>query len=750
MEIRERIEWKRSDTLILVGMLLWAAVLFAILPYDRVFYRGDMSQFTAMEYAIRAAIKQGQWPLWNPYFMEPLMANPQSMALYPPHLLLRFLPMRWFFPVQAVLHIWLAGAALYLLLRHWGFSRTACLAGSSAVAFSVMVFVRVLHAHFSVVPCFGWPVLILLFYARLLHYGRFRDLLLTIGMILLLFLSGHTQISLTGLLLPGSYLVYYLIQERRWKSTWLALQRTTLIGLFSFGILAVQLLPTIEYFPETTRVFGFKFLNAATYFSLNHVDIFNVLVPFQLIEVSESVRETQEIVYYTTVMLPGLGLVATRFSSKAHQPLVRYVSVVAFVLIVLALGSSTPLYRIIYRLVTIFRAPGRFLLLWTLPAAVLIALGIDALMQPDRIKEKQVTLIYGLVVPLPIIITHLDLDTFLYGTSLAGQMAVIITAAMIILGIGLVVIRPGFSRQTWPHILATFMIIDASIHAGYLAFWPPYEALYPGYLKLDRAYECLGKQVDLTDGMLYSGTVWDVRPAAAHGIRVYHPYSANMRYVRELFEAGPVGHYLLRASYIALLGDVTPTETQEPFDTTCDIVVYKEKDIPPHVYAVNQLIVVNDEDREASLQMIQSASFDPSETAVISLPEGSPMPELPSEEGFQYEAAIIDYKSGKIVIDVTASQPALVVVSEVYYPGWVAVIDGDKVPVYRANHGLQGVLIEEGESHITISYKPASVRIGLIVSIVSLIGLVPAGFLWDRKTRANSDSRAAPTDFNHQ
>ena len=128
MKILGRIEWKCHDTLILIGMLLWAAALIAVLPYDRVFYRGDMTQFAAMEYALRDALKQGQWPLWNPYFMEPLMANPQTMALYPPHLLLLFLPVKWLFPTRAVLHIWLAGAALYLLLRHWGFSRTACLA----------------------------------------------------------------------------------------------------------------------------------------------------------------------------------------------------------------------------------------------------------------------------------------------------------------------------------------------------------------------------------------------------------------------------------------------------------------------------------------------------------------------------------------------------------------------------------------------------------------------------------------------
>jgi len=74
-------------------------------------------------------------PLWNPYQFggRPHLANPETLSLYPPHLLLRFLPMPLFVAVSFALHAWLAAAGAYLVARMLRVSRAAALAASGAV-----------------------------------------------------------------------------------------------------------------------------------------------------------------------------------------------------------------------------------------------------------------------------------------------------------------------------------------------------------------------------------------------------------------------------------------------------------------------------------------------------------------------------------------------------------------------------------------------------------------------------------------
>ena len=74
-------------------------------------------------------------PLWNPYQFggRPHLANPEMLALYPPHMLLRFLPLPLFVAVSFALHAWLAAAGTYLVARLLGASRFASLAASGAI-----------------------------------------------------------------------------------------------------------------------------------------------------------------------------------------------------------------------------------------------------------------------------------------------------------------------------------------------------------------------------------------------------------------------------------------------------------------------------------------------------------------------------------------------------------------------------------------------------------------------------------------
>lgn len=58
---------------------------------------------------------------------------------------------------------------------------------------------------------------------------------------------------------------------------------------------------------------------------------------------------------------------------------------------------------------------------------------------------------------------------------------------------------------------------------------------------------------------------------------------------------------------------------------------------------------------------------------------------------------------------------------ENYYPGWKAYVDGKKTKIYRANYTFRAVVIPKGTHAIKFSYEPNSVKIGIAISLISLV-----------------------------
>ena len=60
------------------------------------------------------------------------------------------------------------------------------------------------------------------------------------------------------------------------------------------------------------------------------------------------------------------------------------------------------------------------------------------------------------------------------------------------------------------------------------------------------------------------------------------------------------------------------------------------------------------------------------------------------------------------------------VLSEVYYPGWRARVDGREVRIHRVDYALRGVRLESGSHRVEFVYDPVSLKVGLLVTVVVL------------------------------
>ncbi|HET6892568.1 MAG TPA: YfhO family protein [Pyrinomonadaceae bacterium] len=100
-------------------------------------------------------------------------------------------------------------------------------------------------------------------------------------------------------------------------------------------------------------------------------------------------------------------------------------------------------------------------------------------------------------------------------------------------------------------------------------------------------------------------------------------------------------------------------------------------------------------------------------------------------------AAVIDHQPTRVQIRTTSAAPSFLVLSENFYPGWHAYVDGESTEILRVNYNLRGLQLREGEHVVEFVYRPYSVLIGVVISILTVVGLVlwSLGFTPAARTR---------------
>jgi hypothetical protein len=85
-------------------------------------------------------------------------------------------------------------------------------------------------------------------------------------------------------------------------------------------------------------------------------------------------------------------------------------------------------------------------------------------------------------------------------------------------------------------------------------------------------------------------------------------------------------------------------------------------------------------------------------------------------------ASIIEYGVNQVVIETESEKPGILVLTDVFYPGWKAYVDGRPTEVFRVDGLVRGVLIEEGRHTVVFSYFPDTFVAGLIAAVIAFAG----------------------------
>ena len=83
--------------------------------------------------------------------------------------------------------------------------------------------------------------------------------------------------------------------------------------------------------------------------------------------------------------------------------------------------------------------------------------------------------------------------------------------------------------------------------------------------------------------------------------------------------------------------------------------------------------------------------------------------------------SVVERQSGLVSLKANPSR-GMVTDADIYFPGWVATVDGQPAPVYEAYGFLRGVVVEAGAHRIEMRYRPKSVYWGAALTALGLLG----------------------------
>jgi hypothetical protein len=144
---------------------------------------------------------------------------------------------------------------------------------------------------------------------------------------------------------------------------------------------------------------------------------------------------------------------------------------------------------------------------------------------------------------------------------------------------------------------------------------------------------------------------------------------------------------------------------------------YRLKRTVPRTYIVGK--AKEEKDAISVLRQIADGDVDPFSTVIL-----DEAVSLPAADHFEGQATITSYGNQSIVIEASLRSPGVLVLADSYYPGWKAYGNGKELKIYRANLFFRAVALPAGKHVVKFQYEPASFKIGLVITVSTLLLLI--------------------------
>lgn len=201
--------------------------------------------------------------------------------------------------------------------------------------------------------------------------------------------------------------------------------------------------------------------------------------------------------------------------------------------------------------------------------------------------------------------------------------------------------------------------------------------------------------------------------------------------------------------YNAATGEVTQARDRAKYREVYrdrDITILRNADAMPRAFIVGSGLVVPP--GGDALALMLSGGIDLRKTAVLEepIPAELVIPSAPPGASPVGTATIQSYAPERVVIRTDADRGALLVLSDAYFPGWVAQIDGQPASILRADYLFRAVALAPGRHTVTFAYQPLSVVLGASITLAAAALVLAVGgqhvFTLVRRRRGTAGEKA--------
>jgi hypothetical protein len=450
------------------------------------------------------------------------------------------------------------------------------------------------------------------------------------------------------------------------------------------------------------------------------------------------------------LILAGLAILLRRGQRT------RTLAVVAAGALLFALGGESILHGWAYLLLPGFsqvRAPARMVFVLSFALAALAALGLDRLLSPlERRARAQFrgawrgllwlaggAAILGGAWAYLVVYMAQDKDPVLFWRVSAAASGVILALAFLAASVAWLGARYAgrLPRRALAWLAVGLVFFDLASMGAYtdLGFEPPTTGFdHPqavGFLQADPGFFRIDSRTDVAQtwqpSLAQLAGFYDVggvdNPLVVADVARYWEGTGGRS--TRLYD-------FLGARYIIGGKDVTLdwAKFSLAYDGDPTVNVYRNETALPRAFAVHSATAAAS--HQDAWALVQAPGFDPATNVVLE--GGQPMVSAPSASAATVK--VKRYASNSLALEVDTPASGYLVLSDPYYPGWRARVDGQATTILRANYAFRAIPVPAGAHQVTMHYRPASFLIGLGITVLTVILLILTAVLLVHRRRA--------------
>lgn len=751
---------------------------FLVNPYSDQYIAG----YAFREFARSHFERFGEIPQWNPYLFGgmPFVDAMHGDTFYPTALL-RILVgtdtgMTW----GLLLHVFLAGLFTFVFLRAIGLSFFAAVIGGVAYQMGGNVAGLVSPGHDGKMFIAALLPLALFYVVRGVRDGKkasWGALAIVVGLAVL---SPHPQLLQYMLLVTGAFALFMALGygsdeplARRVGFTRLG----AALGAVAVGMVmgAIQFWPVKTYEPFSPRAGGKGWEHAVSY-SLPPEEALNFVVP-QFTGILDKywgrngIHFHSEYIGAAVLFLAGLALGA--WTLRSHKRVVWFFVATFIVTLLWAMGGYTPFYSIVYALVPgtkYFRAPSTMLYVVSFCTAVLAAFGAERVVRLENRRRYALGWIVtalligvlgasGALTNVGVSIAGAERADYVMANDAALRIGALRSMVFILMAVAVafVVSTRRVSRDLGGVLLILIVALDCgSVLRQYWKFSQPAEITYAtnpvlDYLKKQPGpFRVLSFQTAPSDGvhdplLNYDGLM-------IHGIASVLGYHGNELGAYDRLAgrddgfrqvANPNFWRLLNMRYVLTnspenIGIKELKQVAGPARDASGSELYLHE-IPFETSYAWVTPAMAKADESSVMATVLDPRFDVRRATVFdssAAVQVTPLTTLP--EPLSIKAAVKEYAPGRATIELDSPAPAgsALMISENWYPGWTATVDGKPATIGKAAVSLMAVALPAGARSIQLVFTNPAYHTGKTVTFMAVAAallMLGAGALLDRR-----------------